>query len=52
MQEILSQCAPDTLVCVAVDITLETESILTKRVSDWKNTLPELHKRPAVFIIG
>jgi 16S rRNA (cytidine1402-2'-O)-methyltransferase len=52
MQEILSQCAPDTLVCVAVDITLETESILTKRVSDWKNAIPELHKRPAVFIIG
>lgn len=44
--------APDTRLCVAVDISLETEFILTKRIKEWrKYKLPNLHKRPAIFLI-
>jgi len=42
---------PTTLLCVAADITLSTEYIRTKSVSDWKSENPDLHKRPAIFII-
>ena len=42
-----------TRFCIACDLTLPTEFIQTKRIGDWKkNPLPDLHKRPAVFLIG
>ena len=42
---------PGTLLCVAVDISLPNEYIKTYSVSDWKRQSPDLHKRPAIFII-
>ena len=42
---------PDTLLCVATDLTLETEWIATRRIAEWiKEPKPRLHKRPAVFL--
>ena len=43
--------SPTTNLCIAVDITLSTEYIKTKEVKAWKNENPDLHKRPAIFII-
>ena len=38
--------------CIAMDLTLSTQYIVTKQVADWKKTkLPDVHKRPAVFLI-
>jgi 16S rRNA (cytidine1402-2'-O)-methyltransferase len=42
---------PDTKLCIAADITLPTEFIKTKSIQQWKKEKPELHKRPAIFII-
>lgn len=43
---------PGTLFCVATDISLPTQSVITKRIADWKKTeKPELHKRPTVFLM-
>ncbi|MCF6213243.1 MAG: SAM-dependent methyltransferase [Flavobacteriaceae bacterium] len=42
---------PNTQLCIAVDITLSTEYIRTFSVKDWKGHKPNLHKRPAIFII-
>ncbi|CBW74300.1 Tetrapyrrole (Corrin/Porphyrin) methylase family protein [Mycetohabitans rhizoxinica HKI 454] len=44
-------CAPDTLVCVAVDLTLPDEQIVTRPVSAWRKEPIELHKRPAIFLM-
>ena len=49
--DILSSCNKKTRLCVACDITLETEFIQTKSVAAWKNSRPELHKRPTIFLI-
>lgn len=39
--------------CIACDLTAKTELIISKLVSDWKKeVLPDLHKRPTVFLIG
>lgn len=44
---------PQTKICVACDLTLETEYIKTKTAAEWKlKELPDLHKRPAIFLIG
>ncbi len=51
LKDILSTCSAKTKVCVACDITLESEFIETKTVSQWKGKLPELHKRPTIFLI-
>jgi 16S rRNA (cytidine1402-2'-O)-methyltransferase len=48
---ILTACRGDTLLCVAVDLTLATECIRTLPVSDWKTRRPNLDRRPAVFLL-
>ncbi len=42
---------PQTLICVAVDLTAPTEMVKTQAAQQWKTTLPQLHKRPAIFLI-
>lgn len=44
-------CQPHTRICVAVDLTAPTENIETKTAQQWKTALPNLHKRPAIFLI-
>jgi 16S rRNA (cytidine1402-2'-O)-methyltransferase len=51
LEEILHVCQPKTRLCIAVDITLETEFIKTKTVKEWKTQLPDLSKRPCIFLI-
>ncbi len=51
MEEILNSCKPSTHLCIAADITLESEFIKTKTMSEWKKTLPDLNKRPCIFIL-
>jgi 16S rRNA (cytidine1402-2'-O)-methyltransferase len=42
---------PSTRLCIAADLTLSTAYIKTLLVEDWKKQSPDLHKRPAIFII-
>jgi len=50
--DLLNTCHPTTLLCIAVDITQDSEFIHTKSVMDWKKRKPSLHKRPAIFLLG
>jgi 16S rRNA (cytidine1402-2'-O)-methyltransferase len=49
--DMLSTCAPKTRICVAADITLPTQTIITKSVADWKKSPIEIGKRPCVFVL-
>lgn len=51
MEDILSVCQPSTRLCIAADITLQGETVRTMTVSDWRRQVPDLDKRPAVFLI-
>ena len=51
MEEMVQILQPNTLICVACDLTLPTEIMLTKPVSFWKKHKIDLHKRPCIFII-
>ncbi|MEN8185614.1 MAG: SAM-dependent methyltransferase [Bacteroidota bacterium] len=42
---------PTTLLCIATDITLPSESIKTMTIKEWKKQSPDLQKRPTIFII-
>ncbi len=49
---LVAPCARSTLICVAVDLTLPGETIVTRTAADWKKaSAPDLHKRPAIFLL-
>ena len=50
-QSLLSTCQGSTRLCVATDLTLPEESIMTRTVAQWKKApAPTLDKRPTVFL--
>ena len=51
IDDILTHCSSETKLCIAADITLETEFIKTKTVKEWKKDIPNIHKRPSIFLI-
>ena len=51
LADLKSTLSPQTSLCIAVDITLSSEFIKTMTIKDWKHQQPNLHKRPAIFII-
>ncbi len=51
METLTKTCQSETKICVAADLTAETEMVKTKTVQQWKNKLPNLHKRPAIFLL-
>ena len=51
LETLQSACRPDTWCTVACDLTLTTEWIHTRRMKDLMNPLPDLNKRPCVFIL-
>ncbi len=52
LESIIKTCHPTLTLCIAADLTLETEWIRSMPLSEWKRQKPELHKRPAVFLLG
>ncbi|MBI9052732.1 MAG: SAM-dependent methyltransferase [Bacteroidales bacterium] len=50
-EDLLSSCSAETKIGIAADITLETEYIKTRSVKEWKKDIPNLHKRPSIFLI-
>jgi 16S rRNA (cytidine1402-2'-O)-methyltransferase len=52
LEDILGTCGDQTRLCIAADISLDSEYIKTKTVREWKGKLPEIHKRPAMFLLS
>jgi 16S rRNA (cytidine1402-2'-O)-methyltransferase len=49
---LLKQCRPQTLLCIATDVSLSTEQIHTYTISQWKTLQPpSLNKRPSLFLL-
>ncbi len=48
---LIKSLKPETLLCIAADISLSTEYIKTYSIKQWKSVSVELSKRPAIFII-
>lgn len=51
LEVILKNCKPQTLLCIAANITGDKELIVTKSIEQWRKKLPELHKQPAIFLL-
>ncbi len=50
-EDILRHCKPQTKLCIAMNISCDNETIVTKKVGAWKGKLPDMHKQPCVFLI-
>lgn len=50
--DLLKNCNGSTLLSIATDVSLPSESIVTKSIQQWKKTTPDFHKKPTVFVIG
>jgi 16S rRNA (cytidine1402-2'-O)-methyltransferase len=50
-ESVLSICNPATRLCVATDITLQTEYIKTRKISEWKKDVPLLNDKLIIFIL-
>jgi 16S rRNA (cytidine1402-2'-O)-methyltransferase len=48
---LLEACHAQTRLCVAADLTLPTESISTRSVSEWRKSRIAIGRRPAVFLL-
>ncbi len=52
LEAILSTCNANARLCIASQVSLLDEMIVTKRISEWKQSaLPDLNKKPTVFLL-
>ena len=51
LQELVATLRGETRLAVAVDLTASTEWIRSARVSEWKSGVPQVGKRPAIFLL-
>ena len=52
LESLLKYCSPHTRLCVATDLTLDSESIVTLSVAQWKKRPPpEFDCSPTVFLL-
>jgi 16S rRNA (cytidine1402-2'-O)-methyltransferase len=55
LEALVASCQPGTLICVATDLSLATETVRTQTAAKWKAQLasgktPDFHKKPTVFL--
>ncbi len=51
LETLVKTCQPQTQICVAADLTSPAELVQTKTAQQWKGNLPQLHKRPVIFLL-
>ncbi len=51
VEDILRTCRPQTRLCIAADITCPDEYIRTRTLKQWQGHVPDLGKRPCIFLI-
>lgn len=52
LEALLEVLSEKTLLCVGWDLTMSTQGVITQTIERWKKcTLPNLEKKPAIFIL-
>jgi 16S rRNA (cytidine1402-2'-O)-methyltransferase len=51
LEDVLQNLNPETLLCIACNVTAEDEFIKTLRIKDWRKSKPDLHKKPTIFLL-
>lgn len=49
---VVASCTPQTRLCIATDLSLQSESVRTKTIGEWKKgEAPDIDRRPTVFLL-
>jgi 16S rRNA (cytidine1402-2'-O)-methyltransferase len=51
LESVLSVCRGESMLTIAMEITLPTESIRTMKISEWRNEQPQLKDKLVVFVL-
>ncbi len=51
IHDILISCDDNTLLCLASNISADDEFIATRTVYSWRGNIPDLNKKPTIFIL-
>jgi len=51
MQDLCKNLHPNTMLCVASNLTCDDEHIISQSIGEWKSFKGDLNKKPAVFLI-
>ncbi|MFA6949108.1 MAG: SAM-dependent methyltransferase [Lentimicrobiaceae bacterium] len=52
IDSLLETCSENTMLCIASNITMPDESILTKSIAEWRKAKPDPGKKPTVFLLS
>lgn len=51
-QAVLANCQPNTRLCLATDLSLASEAVVTRQITEWRKVAaPDISRRPTVFLI-
>jgi 16S rRNA (cytidine1402-2'-O)-methyltransferase len=50
-ETLISTCNNESMLCIAADITLASESIRTMKISEWKRNIPALNNKLVIFVL-
>lgn len=48
---LINTCNHSTKLCVASNLTLPDQKVISKSISDWRHIQMDIHKKPAVFLL-
>lgn len=51
LSALLESCGPHTRLCVAADLTLDSESVKARTIAEWRGAGTVIGRRPAVFLL-
>lgn len=52
LRDLTEGCRAETLLCIACDLTANSEWVRTLPIAEWKEKEPDFHKKPAIFLMG
>ncbi|WP_345105755.1 SAM-dependent methyltransferase [Mucilaginibacter panaciglaebae] len=52
LEEILKSGSPKTKLCIACNLTAADEFVQTKTIAEWQKQVPDLHKKPTIFLLS
>ncbi|MES2796784.1 MAG: SAM-dependent methyltransferase [Bacteroidota bacterium] len=52
LEDILANTNGELKLCIATDITSNEQFIKTLTINQWKKSIPDLHKKPTIFLLG
>jgi 16S rRNA (cytidine1402-2'-O)-methyltransferase len=51
LKALIENLNPETMLCIAANLTAENEKISTRKAGEWKYDMPDIDRQPSIFII-